>query len=553
MPIGRPLPRYEAHVLDEQMTELPAGETGQLYLAGPALAEGYLNRSDLTEAVFIHAELDGQLRRLYKTGDLARWLPDGTLDFGGRIDHQIKLGSYRVEPGEIESAINTYSGIHESLIRYDEVDGRKYLIAYVATGKPAGGNARDAQEMLATALAAHLREMLPAYMIPTRYVFVDAFPKTINGKIDRESLPGSDSACVARDSHYDAPQNERQHYLAGLWQDVLNLPQVGIHDDFFLLGGSSLLVTRVVARVATDLGVVLPVRDFFANPTVATLSNHLNALLSGSNDIQHVDERYSTSILDRLPIVKPLFIDSADGRLYAVHYQSRSVRNEHAILIAHSLGHEYTRGHRNLQQLAVALCGRGFDVIRFDYLGTGDSEGLCEEVNAETMGRDLMSVRRYIIDQTHVRKVSLVGLRVGATVATHFRDAFRYMVLWDPVPSGRFFLELLDRFHLHALTAEIRFNRIRTDTDEKQRYGLRMNERKRASFTELKINASAQGCDIVLSKDEADPVYDDMAANNRIHRVGDEIIWNDPLFAESAFSSPEAFRVITDLFEEITP
>ncbi len=142
MPIGRPLPRYEAYVLDEHMAEVPEGETGQLYLAGPALAEGYLNRPDLTEAVFVNAELNGQLRRLYKTGDLARWLPDGNLDFGGRIDHQIKLGSYRVEPAEIEAAINTYAGINESLIKYDEVDGQKYLVAYVAIGKQTGGGMR---------------------------------------------------------------------------------------------------------------------------------------------------------------------------------------------------------------------------------------------------------------------------------------------------------------------------------------------------------------------------------------------------------------------------
>ena len=552
MPIGRPLSRYEAYVLDEEMTEVQAGETGQLYLAGPALAEGYLKRPDLTEAAFSSAELGGQLRRLYKTGDLARWLPDGTLDFGGRIDHQIKLGSYRVEPGEIEAAINAHAGVKESLIRYEEIDGQKYLIAYVAIGKHTGGeNAHDMEARLATALAVHLRETLPVYMVPTRYVFVDEFPKTINGKIDREKLPDPGSAVVARDSRYDAPQNERQRYLAGLWQDVLNVPQVGIHDDFFLLGGSSLLVTRVVARVATDLGVVLPVRDFFANPTVATLSNHLNALLSGSQNTCHGDERFSTSILDRLPIAKPLFIESSAGRLYAVHYQPRSVCREHAILFAHSLGHEYVRGHRNLQQLAVALCERGFDVIRFDYLGTGDSDGLCEEVNAETMGRDLLNVRRRIMDQTNVRNISLVGLRLGATVATHYRENFQTMVLWDPVPSGKAFLELLDRFHLNALTSGMRFCHIRTDADENQRYGHRMTERKRDSFVELRMNASSKNCDIVLSKDEVDPVFDALAATNRIHRVGDEIIWNDPTFAESAFSSPEANRVILNLFEEI--
>jgi len=551
LPIGRPLPRYEAYVLDDQMREVPVGGTGQLYLAGPALAEGYLNRPDLTEAAFVNVELNGQLRRLYKTGDLASWLPNGNLDFGGRIDHQIKLGSYRVEPAEIEVAINTYAGINESLILYDEVDGQKYLIAYVAIGEQVGqSDGGDVQTKMATTLAAHLRETLPVYMVPTRYVFVDQFPKTLNGKIDRKQLPDPSFACLASESRYDAPQNERQRYLAGLLQDVLNVPKIGIHDDFFFLGGSSLLVPRVVAKVATDLGIVLPVRDFFANPTVATLSNHLDALLSGNYDASDADELYSTSILDRLPIVNPMFIESSVGRLYSVHYQPRSLRKEHAVLFAQSLDHEYVRGHRNLQQLALALSGRGFDVIRFDYLGTGDSDGLCEEVTVETMGRDLLNVRQHIIDHMDVRQVSLVGLRLGATLATHFRGDFQCMLLWDPVPSGKLYMALLDCFHNHALTSGLKFNQLRSGIDENQRYGFRMNEAKRASFAELRINPSIQDCDVILSRGEDEAVIDDLSSTNRIWRVEDEIIWTDPLFAESAFSSPEAFKVILNLFEE---
>jgi hypothetical protein len=126
------------------------------------------------------------------------------------------------------------------------------------------------------------------------------------------------------------------------------------------------------------------------------------------------------------------------------------------------------------------------------------------------------------------------------------------MVLWDPVPYGKSFVKLLDRFHLHALTSGIRFNRVRTDTNGNQRFGHRMIERKRASLVALKINASIKNCDIVLSKDEVDPIFETLAATNRIHRVGDEILWNHPLCAERAFSSPEAFKVILNLFEKVT-
>ena len=181
MPIGKPMKRYDTLVLNEDLREVEAGQTGQLYIGGPALARGYLNRPDLTEKAFVEVDCDGndEPTRLYRTGDLARLMADGNIDFGGRIDHQIKLGSYRIEPGEIEAALDQHEEVLESLVSYDEIDGKKYLIAYVAVGT---------QSPEPNDLANFLRDRLPPYMIPARYALLTEFPKTINGKIDRARL-----------------------------------------------------------------------------------------------------------------------------------------------------------------------------------------------------------------------------------------------------------------------------------------------------------------------------------------------------------------------------
>ena len=322
LPIGQPLPGYTAWVLDESgqpvaiPTEATTSQTGELYIGGPALARGYLNLPKQTNRAFVNREIRGETLRLYKTGDLARWSHSGDLEFGGRIDHQIKLGSFRIEPAEIEAAINQHPHVLESLVSYDEVDGKKTLIGFVARGSA---------DISANDVVNHLRDRLPVYMIPTRYVFLDAFPKTINGKIDRAALPGPSESEVARDGEFAEPTNALERQLVDLWSEVLNVPEVGIHDDFFQLGGSSLLVTRVIGRIKTQLDLEIPVRDFFANPTVACIARHLKYL---DNPAQSCDDHDATSEMLRrsLPEIEACYLEGSCERLYAVAYAPRSER-----------------------------------------------------------------------------------------------------------------------------------------------------------------------------------------------------------------------------------
>ncbi len=539
MPIGKPLKHYDAYVLDDQFNSLPVGETGSLFLGGPALAVGYLNRPELTEAAFLTVAVDGVERRIYRTGDLARWMPDGNIDFAGRVDHQIKLGSYRIEPGEIEAAIDGVSGVQGSLVSYDEVDGKKFLVAYVAHGTGA---------INVEQLAEHLRLALPVYMVPSRYVLLESFPKTINGKIDRRALPAAATGVVPRSDDYVAPRTELEKKLAEIWQDILNLPRIGIYDDFFAYGGSSLLVVQVISRLTTDLQLELPVRDFFANPTVAASAAHLGRLLQPNGQQLQCAHDAAREARERLPIAVPSFYPSGNEQLYGVHYQPRANARGQSVVLAHSIGHEYTRGYANLQRLAVQLCGRGFDVLRFDYASTGNSSGECSELTSERMLENLVDSIEYLRVRTGNVSTSVVGLRLGATVASHLpTELVDQLVLWDPVVSGAEFLELLEQFHAKELTGLYRFNSIRR-TDVDQVGGHRMSDTKRASLQSLEIRSDVSAPVVLLTNRSGESPSERawLASQDQVHRADDSIFWNDQRFTISAFSSRNSKRFIVD-------
>ncbi|MDX2090372.1 MAG: amino acid adenylation domain-containing protein, partial [Kofleriaceae bacterium] len=260
-PIGRPLPNYQVYVLDAHRQPLPIGVPGELYIGGDSVARGYLDRPELTSEKFVDSPFGSG--RLYRTGDLVRWLPDGALEFLGRIDHQVKVRGYRIELGEIEAALlqETTVGDAAVLAREDE-PGDKRLVAYVV-----GRGGRLDVSALRTQLAA----ALPEYMVPSAIVVLDAMPLTQNGKLDRRALPAPDRGALSQRA-YVAPRTATEELLAGIWSHVLGLERVSVHDNFFELGGHSLLVMRLVARIRQVLAVELTVRAVFEAPTLAGMA-----------------------------------------------------------------------------------------------------------------------------------------------------------------------------------------------------------------------------------------------------------------------------------------
>ncbi|ARU62958.1 hypothetical protein CBW65_19700 [Tumebacillus avium] len=263
VPIGRAITNNELYVLDAHRQPVPLGVPGELYVGGPGLARGYLNRPELTAEVFIPHPFRADGSRLYKTGDLVRALPDGKLEFMGRIDHQVKVRGFRIELGEIESVIGHHEDVKETVVIVrEDVPGDKRITAYVV---PHG------REVSVSALRARAKEQLPEYMVPSAFVVLEEMPLTPNGKVDRKALPMPDGARSA-ETEYVAPETDVQQKLAAIWADILRVDRIGQQDNFFEMGGHSLLATRLMSRVLDDFGVDLPLRMLFEAPTLSELS-----------------------------------------------------------------------------------------------------------------------------------------------------------------------------------------------------------------------------------------------------------------------------------------
>ncbi len=266
--IGRPIANTQCYVLDQQLNPVPVGVSGELHIGGDGLARGYLNRAELTAEKFISSPFGNEGDRLYKTGDLVRYKPNGQLEYLGRIDHQVKIRGYRIELGEVEAALSKHDDVNlcAVVVTGDESDRR--LAAYYVTGN---------EQLKTSALRDYLKEHLPEYMVPSHFAAIDDMPLTPNGKVDRKRLPNVESVAVSVDENYVAARTGTEAKLVEIWTAILKMARVGIHDNFFDLGGHSLLATQMVSRVRQTFEVEIPLRQIFNTPTIAAIAAIIDA------------------------------------------------------------------------------------------------------------------------------------------------------------------------------------------------------------------------------------------------------------------------------------
>ncbi|MBD1942368.1 AMP-binding protein, partial [Coleofasciculus sp. FACHB-712] len=348
VPLGRPLANTQIYILDNHLQPVPIGVSGQIYIGGESLARGYLNQPELTAKRFIsdpflknsgvissplhepafplnptspqptapaplsacgeglgvgcfpdavngfdiksqeseeNSKLKTQNSKLYKTGDLARYLPDGNIEFLGRIDHQVKIRGFRIELGEIEAVLRQHPAVEQAVVVVrEDLPGDKRLVAYSVLSQQQGSREEASQSNLMGDLRSFVKAKLPEYMMPSAFVILKTLPLTANGKVDRKKLPVPEQIRPELAGTFVAPRTNVEEILAGIWAEAIGIEQVGIYDNFFELGGHSLLATQVISRLRDAFNVELPLRQFFDFPTVADLAVAIAQKLAEQTD-----------------------------------------------------------------------------------------------------------------------------------------------------------------------------------------------------------------------------------------------------------------------------
>jgi tyrocidine synthetase-3 len=302
VPIGRPITNYRIYILDRQQNLLPIGVPGELCISGVGVSLGYLNNPQLTADKFLNLAAKGRegtrspqntksqiltpkSHILYRTGDLCRWLPDGRIEFLGRIDHQVKIRGFRIELEEIEKCLLNHEQVKEAVVLARDQKGRNtYLTAYIVPTPPTSKTSRTSKTSPAK-LRRYLAESLPDYMVPAYFVFLEALPRTVSGKVDRKALPEPTEEALSPDREYMAPRTPSEERLTMIWQQTLGVDRIGIGDNFFELGGDSILANRTIARIREETGLDISLRAFFESPCIRSLAENMPVKESESHHL----------------------------------------------------------------------------------------------------------------------------------------------------------------------------------------------------------------------------------------------------------------------------
>lgn len=421
IPIGRPIANTQVFILDAHLQPVPIGVGGELYIGGAGVAHGYWRRPELTAERFIPDPFSAEPgARLYKTGDRARYLEDGNIEYLGRNDFQVKIRGFRIELGEIEAELMKHPRVREAVVAVrEDVPGDKRLVAYLI--------AAGAEELKPEDMRAHLKADLPEYMVPSAFVMLESFPLTPNGKLDRKALPAPSGARQNVDSFYIAPQTPNEQTLAEIWCEVLGVERVSVGDNFFDIGGHSLLAIRTIVKFKEKTGKVLVARNFYQQT--------LGQLAASVDDPVERQIRVSNTPGFSL---EPFFFGSADRTLFGLLRIAQQPRGV-GVVLCQPHAHEYIRCHRAFHGLGQRLAKQGFYVLVFDYYGTGDSAGDYEDGMVSGWKDDVNTAIDALKQRMSLERVCLVGMRLGGTLAAMAcagRADVDALALWDTITTG---------------------------------------------------------------------------------------------------------------------
>ena len=485
--IGRPIGNTQVYVFDQCGHPSPIGLPGELLIGGLGVCAGYHQRDDLNTQVFIRDIFsDDSSAKLYRTRDRVKLHPDGRLEYLERMDNQVKVRGYRIELGEIETVLGQQAGVSDcAVLAREDTPGDVRLVAYICAGS---------QHLDERTLSLGLRQRLPEFMQPQHYVQLTEMPRTPNGKLDRKALPEPQIRAGAGQVDLVPPRTETEHYVADAWMALVGAENIGVDDNFFALGGHSLLAMRFIADSRKRFDGSVSLRMLLSD-TVAQIAATLNP------QDQVEEELTQKTSLQNAPL-KAYFAESKNGAFYCAYHAPEAGVVKRAVLIAQSLGHEYQRSHRALQELAVALSKDGCAVLRFDYRNTGDSPGEPVQLRLQQLQEDLLAATDELCRLSSCAQVDVLSHRAGSMLIGSLSDErWARHIAWDPVFNAKAYQQTLQRMHMESLRDWDRYIALRAkhESDEFEYLGYEYPEELMRALLELNSDWLEQS-EVILSR-----------------------------------------------------
>jgi len=444
--IGKPIDNTRMYILDEQRQPVVQGICGELYIGGEGVAAGYFEREELTRLKFIDDPfVEGN--KLYATGDSARFLHDGNIEYAGRIDTQVKVRGNRIELGEIEFRLNTQHQIKQSIVSVQQDStGDQRMVAYL-----------EAQEglcvcTLSEQLREQLRDTLPTHMIPQQFVILDTLPLTPNGKLDRNSLPAPPSLSIASSAGTQQPRSRLEKAMASIWADILGVDKVDnvpVNETFFNLGGHSFLAMLVIARVRKQLKIEITPVDMVDGTIRRLVAEHDTEAFPVSDDFVKTDQSQMDSLF------------FANQELYGRFHKpppEQPIRG--AVLMCNPILMESNNIQWGYRRLANSLSDTGFYVLRFDYYGCGNSWGEDEEGGVKRWQDDINNAAIKLTELTGLSSIDVIGFRFGCNLASNLSSVpVNKFVLWEPTVDSNAYVHHIDTQYNQTVASLNRFRK----------------------------------------------------------------------------------------------